>query len=94
MLRVTTFGSPKRPDAHAAREPFLFSNAQRAAACAHFRRSQRTFASWLFWVVVRTLPAIGACSGVIWGRCRGRRGIAASLRRWLRYGGEASRVLE
>eukprot|EP00966_Prymnesium_polylepis_P332365 7387872-Prymnesium_polylepis.1 len=35
MLRVTTFASPKSPDAHAMREPFLFSNAQRAAACAN-----------------------------------------------------------
>ena len=36
------------------------------------------------------MPAIGACSGVIWGGSRGRGGIVASLRRWLRYGGEAS----
>ena len=40
----------------------------------------------LFWAVVRSLRAIGDCSGVIWGRPRGRGGIVPSLQ----YGGEAS----
>ena len=40
---------------HAARDPFLFASAQRAAACANLRRSHSERASASFWAVVRTL---------------------------------------